>query len=380
MAVDVTWETLRQLAEFRAERGCAISVFLGLDPTETATAGELQTRVNSTLDEAAKSAPADPERLTHEQREGLKSDFERIRRYLADDLDRDGAHGVAVFSAGLDGTWATLPLAGVVPDAVRVGRQFYLAPLVPLLDGGSPTFVAHVSREQGQVYRLRAGRLEEVAERTDAQHGRHQQGGWSQARYQRNIEQHVQSHLRAVADELDRRVRRFPASRVVIVSTEELRTEFEGALSNEARRAVVGWTNAQADASPAELLEAVKPVLDSVQSREEEDAIERWREEAGRDGRATSGWAATLEAASDSRVDVLLYQEGAKRAAWRCPKDGRLSADPGSCPLDGTPMEEDDAGLDLAIQQTLAHGGRALAIRHHQDLEPVEGIGALLRF
>jgi hypothetical protein len=52
----------------------------------------------------------------------------------------------------------------------------------------------------------------------------------------------------------------------------------------------------------------------------------------------------------------------------------------GSCPLDGTRLEPTDAGLDLAVHHTLAHGGAVWAIRHHEDLAPVEGIGALLRF
>jgi hypothetical protein len=43
-------------------------------------------------------------------------------------------------------------------------------------------------------------------------------------------------------------------------------------------------------------------------------------------------------------------------------------------------MEERDEGLDLAVHRVLAHGGQVLALRHRQDLEPVGGIGALLRF
>ena len=43
-------------------------------------------------------------------------------------------------------------------------------------------------------------------------------------------------------------------------------------------------------------------------------------------------------------------------------------------------MEQREDGLDLAVHQTLAHGGTVLAIRQRQDLEPVEGIGALFRF
>jgi hypothetical protein len=380
MATTLDWDTLRALAAFRAERGCAISVFLGLDPSETATARDLQTRVNSILDEAAKSEAADHDRLSHEQREALKTDLDRVRRFFGQEFNREGTRGVAVFCAGLDNGWSTLDLADPVPDGVRVGRQYSLAPLVPLLAQGSGALVAHVSREQGQVYRLGAGRLEEVVDRSEEQPGRHDQGGWSQARYQRHIEHLVQGHLKNVAEELDRLVRQAGSPPIVILSTEELRSEFEGMLSKEARNRVVGGTNVQAHASPSEVLQAVEPVLEAVAERAEQTAIERWREEAGRNGRATSGWNDTFEAASDARVDLLLYQDGAQHPGWRCPVDGRVSARPGNCPLDGTEMEKDVAGLDLVVHQTLAHGGRVLAVRYHQDLQPVEGIGAVLRF
>ena len=164
------------------------------------------------------------------------------------------------------------------------------------------------------------------------------------------------------------------------MTTEETRAELEEVLSHEVRAAIVGWTHAEAHAPPAELLEAARPILEEWHANQEREAAERWREESGRGARATAGWPATLEAASDARVDLLLFQEGAERAAWQCPRCGRVSAEGGPCPLDGTQMEERDDGLNLAVHQTLAHGGSALALRHHQDLEPVEGIGALLRY
>jgi hypothetical protein len=43
-------------------------------------------------------------------------------------------------------------------------------------------------------------------------------------------------------------------------------------------------------------------------------------------------------------------------------------------------MERYDHGLDLAVHQTLAHGGLVQAVRHRADLGPVEGIAALLRY
>jgi peptide chain release factor subunit 1 len=219
-----------------------------------------------------------------------------------------------------------------------------------------------------------------MVDQTEETPGRHDQGGWSQARYQRHIEELVADHLRNVADELDRHVRRMRSPKVVVVASEDTRPDLESALSNEVKHTIVGWAQAEAHAGPTELLEVATPVLEQWRSREEERVLERWREETARNGRGVSGWAATMEAASDGRVDCLLAQVGANREGWQCPQCGRAAAEAGSCPLDGTAMEESDAGLDLAVHQTLAHGGTIWIVRHHRDLEPVEGIGALLRF
>jgi peptide subunit release factor 1 (eRF1) len=159
-----------------------------------------------------------------------------------------------------------------------------------------------------------------------------------------------------------------------------MRSDFAEALSNEARQAIVGWTHAAAHATAADLLAAAMPVLERKRTEDEAGALARWREEAGRNGRAASGWAGTLEAASDGRVDLLLFQTGVKHEAWQCPACGRVGVGGGRCPLDGTEMEARAEGLDLAVHQTLAHGGSVWAVQRHHDLEPVEGIGALLRF
>jgi peptide chain release factor subunit 1 len=378
VAATVTWEQLRDLAGFRARKGCAISIFLNLDPALAATAPEVSTKINSLLDEAEKREAAQRDRLTHEEREGLKADFERIRRFFRSDFSRDDARGFALFCAGLDDVWGTLPLPEPVRDSVAVGPTFSLAPLAPLV-GGDGAIVAVVGRERGELFRLRAGRLQEVVDRTEEEPGRHDQGGWSQARYQRHIENLVFRHLRGVAEELDTLERRTGAD-VVVVSSEETRAEFARLLSKEVEKAIVGWTQAEAHAGPPELLAVVKPVLEQARARREREKLERWRDEAGRGGRAAAGWGATLESASDGRVETLLFQEDAHRPAWECPKCGRASAEPGECPIDGIPFEGRDDGLDLALQRTLTHGGSAWAVRQHHDLEPVEGIGALLRF
>src|SRR6185437_1952617 len=186
-------------------------------------------------------------------------------------------------------------------------------------------------------------------------------------------------HLKTVGSELDRRARRTSDLLLVLVAPEEMRGEIEGLLSAEAREALVGWTNAEAHASPSELLEIVRPLIDEGVARREAELVERWRSERGRGARASSGWEETLAAASDARVDVLLLEENASREAWECPTCGRGSARSGNCPLDGSTLEHRDDGADVAVHGVLAHGGTVLALGAGA-LVDADGIGAVLRF
>lgn len=380
MAEQLTWGTLRELAVFRAEQGCAVSLYLDLDPSVTPTAGDVDTRLHSLLGTAERSDGVTREELSHEAREALKGDLQRLRDYVENEFDRAGVHGLAVFAAGADGSWRTLSLGDRVPDEVAVGSTFRLAPLVSHMGGADGALVAVVSRERGEVFRLREGRLHELADLSEEAPRRHDQGGRSQARFQRHVDEFAADHLRTVTDELNRRVRRLGHMDVVIVCAEPMRGDVEALLAKETKDALAGWAAAEAHAGAPELLEVVKPILEGARARRVEETLERWREEAGKGARASSGWAQTLEAASDGKVELLLFRDGANREVWECPSCGRLTAEAGDCPLDGTTLERRDEGLDPTVHQVLAYGGTVLAVQDRPDLDPVEGIGALLRF
>jgi peptide chain release factor subunit 1 len=378
MAETLTLNRLRELARFRSPSECAISLYVDLDPTDTPTPTVADIRVSSLLSDAGKRIDAKRERLSHQEREGLERDLGRIREFYDNEFERDGARGVAVFVSG--DYWSTLSLPDPVPDVVDLGRGFNIGPLASHVGRGDGALVAFVGRERGQLFRLVGGRLREVVDRTEEQPGRHDQGGWSQARYQRHIENLVAEHLREVASELDQVVRTIEGPKVVVVGSDETRSEFIETLPHEVKNALVGTTEAEAHVDANGLLAVVQPLLEEAGVAVERAAIERWRERAAKGTRASSGWAETLAAASDGRVELLLYEEGANKPAHECPKCGRASLEGGECPLDGTPLEPRDSGFDLAVHQTLLHGGSLLAVRHNVDLGPVEGLAALLRF
>src|SRR4051812_28179624 len=238
--------------------------------------------------------------MARDQREGLKRDIERITQWFDDGFDRQGIRGLALFAADLDGLWSVVSLPDPVTDEVKIAGELYLAPLARFVGRGDGVLVAAVGRERGQVYKLAGGgQLVEIADETEEVPGRHDQGGWSQARYERHIDEIVERHWRRVAETLERCIRRLEKSRIVLVGAEDMRTDFESVLSNDVRGATIGWTNAEAHAEAPQIYEAVRPVLHAWWGEREGEVLERWREEAGRNGRAATGWEQTLEAASD---------------------------------------------------------------------------------
>jgi peptide chain release factor subunit 1 len=358
-----------------------VSLYVGLDPSIVPTAGDLASHTRSLLARAERQLDERRATLSHDERKGLTRDLERIERWFGSEFSREGVRGVAVFSSEPDDLFLPLPLPWPVEDEARIAQQLYLAPLVRLVGRGDGAVVAYVGRERGDVYHLRDGQLVPLADETADVPGRHDQGGWSQANYERHIETIVDRHLRDVAGALDRCVRGLRGVRVVLAGSEETRSGFEDLLSAETRGALVGWVAADAHVDAPRLLEAVRPLLDEWRAGREEELLERWHEEAARNGRAATGWEETLQAASDGRVELLLVQDGADRAAYVCPECGRAQATDGSCPLDGTTLQTAETGLDLAVHQTLAHGGTIEVIgEEHRDLEPVGGLAALLRF
>ena len=95
-------------------------------------------------------------------------------------------------------------------------------------------------------------------------------------------------------------------------------------------------------------------------------------------GATSRGWEEVLTAASDGRIEELLYDAGAEATGYRCSICRRGVAREGPCPVDGGAVEPVDA-LNLALLRTLAYGGTAVAVGDHDALDG-EAICARLRW
>ena len=90
---------LRELAGFRAEKGCPISFYSASTRAWRPPPATPRLACRSLLAEGEVERRRQARPDARPDGQALRADFERIRRYFDEDFDRDGARGFAVFAS-----------------------------------------------------------------------------------------------------------------------------------------------------------------------------------------------------------------------------------------------------------------------------------------
>jgi peptide chain release factor subunit 1 len=368
--------TLRRLSGLRPEEGKVLSIYLNLDPHEFATPAARGTAITSLLDEADRKTREDG--LDHDEKVALRADVERAREFFSGDFTAKQAGALALFACGPAGLFEALRLPRPVPSEVVVDDSPWVEPLVRFR--AERASVVLVNRRVARLFGGSRDRLEEVATVEDDVHGRHDQGGWSQLRYQRGIEKEVQDHLANASRRLFALFRRRPFDRLLVGATAELWPAFERQLHPYVRERFVARFDVDVEnAGPEQVREAVTPLLEAADREREDAALERLEEGLGAGGRAAAGLADVLEALNERRVELLLFEEGAASPGVSCPHCGWLGQDVDDCPADGTQVERHENIVEEAVEAAVLQSAEAIPFAADRLAEHGR-IAAVLRF
>jgi peptide chain release factor subunit 1 len=347
----ITRGRLRRLAELRPERSLVLSVFFNLDPSEFATPAARSTEINSVITAAAKKVD-EAEGLDHEARQALHADVTRVRDVLrGSDLASNGTHGLAIFACGPADVLEILKLPHPIESRAVVDDH---ACVEPLLRNGSEErwCVLLVNRKTARIFLGAADGLDEVDHIEGDTHRQHDQGGWSQARFQRSVEQEKLNHLGQALDTLFARFKRRPFDHLVVGAPEELVAEVESRLHPYLQRRLAGRLGIDVENStPADVQAAAGQVVERHVAQAEREALDRMQQGIGRGDRGVSRPDAVMKALEEARVEILLLAE-----------------------------DFDAPELDEAVEKAITQSAQVLVVRHHDDLVMHGGIGAVLRF
>ena len=370
-------EQLERLAQFEAVGMPVLSLYLDARADQHGK-DTFDAFVKKELSERTKAFPPGSEEL-----KSFKADSERIHEFLRKERQAS-ANGIAIFACSALEFFETLQLdAPIEQNALYVNDLPNLYQLAKLNDQYPryAVLVADTNSARIFVYALR--KLERQQEIQNVKTGSTSIGGWSQARYQRHVENYHLHHAKEVIDTLDRIVRNEGIERVIICGDEVIVPTLQDQMPQHLSDKIVDTLRLDIRTPDHEVLAATLEKLHEKDAETDAAKVERLIGEYRSGGLGVVGTSDTLAALGIGQVDELLITA----APASLDDEAVLEATTANHTL---PPDKPDAELpqdtakeiaaDALVTAAKQTGAKVTFIEDPVLLAEFGGVGALLRY
>lgn len=233
------------------------------------------------------------------------TDTERINTYLEN--IRPSANGVVIFAcAGANDYFETVELdAPVEEHRLYVYHQPHLYPLAHL-DDKYPRYAALIAdTNAARLYVFGVGeKLDEDSVR-NTNVNKTRLGGWSQARYQRHVENYHLHYAKEVVDTLDKAVRQDDIKYIIIAGDEVILPVLQEQFPPHLSEKVIDALRLDITTPEHEVARRTLETLRESDAKTDVEKVERLMDEYRADNLAVVGAQDTLAALANGQVDEL---------------------------------------------------------------------------
>jgi len=318
-----------------------------------------------------------------EIRKSLQSDSEKIQRYIDGVIQRtfdEGVNGIAIFAcSGID-TFIIFRSSIPFRNQFTVSSRPSLRQLVQISDEYRTAIAVMVDTDRAKIFEMSLGEIHLESQIESYVPGRHEQGGWSQMRFQRHIREHMHQHHKGVAEQLVKLFDDERCDNIVLIGQEHILATFRALLPERVREKIKGELSAEFEEESSSLAQKVIEYLHGEYLKTEDSIIEGLLETALARGAAIVGLRDTIEAINRGQVHRLILDKDLKRQGWQCTKClalGEITTL--SCPFCNSGIETIDLAEEM-IRSVINRDGEVDIVKHTLKLSKYDGVGAMLRF
>jgi peptide chain release factor subunit 1 len=352
-------EHLDKLAAFEPTPFPVISLYLNTGAGQTGKS-QFEQFVRKEFPLRAKTyPPRSPER------ESFERDYGRIARYLRTDLPAS-INGLAVFACSAkDEFFEAIQLeAPIQQHRLFVSNQPHLYPLARLYDQYRRYGAALLDSHQARLFVFGFGKILARHELAGTKTSRTATGGWSQARYQRHVDNFHMHHCKEVVEALDRLVKTEQLDKLVLAGDEVIAPMFRDNLPPHLAEKIVDVLRMDIKTPESEVFTATLEAMRRDDARTDAEKVERLFDEFRSDGLGVVGARDTLTALNNGQVDELILS--ATRNEIRNEEE--------------TAPEEPPVLADALVSIAHQTAAKVTFIEDPYLLKEVGGVGALLRY
>jgi peptide chain release factor subunit 1 len=340
---------LDRLAEFEGATAPFVSLYLNAQPNDRGR-DQFSPFLRRELRPRVATYP-----LNTPARESLERDVQRIEAYVASEI-QPSANGVAIFAcAGADDFFEAVQLEAPIDEhRLFISDRPHLYPLAQL-DSRYPRCAAVLcDTNRARIVVVALARVEQEREVIGTKTRRHSMGGWSQARYQRHIDNYHQQHIKEVVETLARIVRDENIPHIALFGDAIAIPMLQEELPANLRALVIEESSLPTGSDTKVVLEKMIEVLEKHNAETDREKVEELMGAYRAGGLGVVGVEAVRTALQIGQVDDLLIS-------------------PPGQPLDAEI-------IDALVAQARQTSAQVTVIEDASLLSAVGGVGALLRY
>jgi peptide subunit release factor 1 (eRF1) len=370
-------QLLLKLADFEPTSLPVLSVYLNMQTDQHGRTPDLQPYLEREFKSLASTWQAGTP-----ERESFDRDGKRILAFVAEGLDKS-ANGLALFACSAKDMFETIEIAAPIREhRIYVYNQPHLYQLA-LIDDENPRYAAVIiDAQKARIFVFGLGaKLDDDKIQGKKMH-RVKVGGWSQARYQRRVENAQQQHAKEVAEHLAQIVREDRVTQIVIAGDSETVPLLMEELPQELRGMIVEGPKVASHASEQEIFSATLDTLKEQAAKTEAEQVDRLLQEFRARGLAVVGPEAVLEALTNGQVDEILLSKLLEVTNEEPVTVEAIVAPELPDAEGGTESDQPrEASLpDLLVTKAAQTKAVITFIQESPQLEAVGGVGAFLRW
>lgn len=326
--------------------------------------------------------------------QSFDKDVERIMEFIEKEID-PSAQGAAIFACSGADFFETVQIEVPFPNnRLLVFERPHLFPLARAIDQNPPYVALWADTNKADIYIFGGDMIDaetdtknQVEEIQNTETRRHKVGGWSQARFQRHIENFHLKHAKEVVDEVEELMRKRKIEHLILCGDETgiipiLREQLPKTLEDS----VLGVLNLSQYDSQEKIH---NETLELMRQKDEEKDAERLQRvvDAAKAaaGLGTLGVKDTLTALSNGQVEELIISASFDAIKYRkkeveevleayAPGDDNSVGD--ELPEAGEPRQIADELIIRAINSA----AKIYFIEDSEQIKQIGGVGAVLRY
>ena len=312
------------------------------------------------------------------ERQSFDRDTARIQDYLRDEL-RPSANGLAIFAcSGSEDFFDAVQLdAPVMRHVLYVDRLPHLYPLAVINDKYRRYAALITDSNAARLFVFGLGEQLDQKQLQSPKINRTSVGGWSQARYQRHVDNNYLHHAKDVVAALERVVQEDKIQHIVLAGDEPILPMVREQLPAALSEMVIEVSHLHMKTPDNEVLKASLEAIREKDALNEVEKVERLLNSYRSGTLGVVGVRQTLIALLNGQVDELLITGSVETIQPEPDETGELAAynDPETEHLDSGPQS-----VEKLVAEARKTGARVTFIEDPKLLADVGGIGALLRY